>query len=84
MEKSSTGKTRNLIRYSSKVSPKDDYRDRRRLEMKRRFGILQSRRSHLERELEAVKCSLLSLDQQMQNHDAFEQLTIQRPINPSF
>ena len=52
------------------------YRDRRRHEMKRRFLTLQSKRTHLERELEIIKASLISLDKQMKHYDAFEQLTI--------
>ena len=54
----------------------NEYQDRRRLEMKRRFGILQSRRSHLERELEAVRKSLSSLDRQMKNYALYEQLSM--------
>ena len=54
------------------------YQNRRRLEMKRRFGILQSRRSHLERELEAVKNSLISLDHQMKSYASYEQLLMHK------
>ena len=54
----------------------DDYRNRRRLEMKRRFVQLPSKRSHLERELELINASLFSLDKQMKNYAAYEQLTI--------
>ena len=57
-------------------SSHNEYQDRRRLEMKRRFGILQSRRSHLERELEAVRNSLFSLDRQMKNYALYEQLSM--------
>ena len=54
----------------------NEYQDRRRLEIKRRFGILQSRRIHLERELEAVRNSLFSLDRQMKNYALYEQLSM--------
>ena len=64
------------LSYLSKPSLNNDYRDRRRLEMKRRFVVLQSRRSHLERELEGIKNSLVSLDQQMQSYEAYDQLTL--------
>ena len=53
-----------------------DYGDRRRLEMKRRFVILQSRRSQLERELQTIKALLLSLDKQMEHYSAYKQLSI--------
>ncbi len=69
-------KNEKSIGYMSSGSPKDDYRERRRLEMKRRFSVLQSRRSHLERELESIKIALLSLDRQMQSYAAYEQLSI--------
>ncbi len=62
--------------YSPDSSSKKEYQDRRRVEMKRRFGLLQSRRSHLERELEAVKGSLISLDRQMKSYAAYEQLSM--------
>ena len=55
---------------------RDGYRERRRLEMKRRFGLLLSKKSSLECELDTVKRSLISLDQQMQHYEAYEQLSI--------
>ena len=59
-----------------KDSPSNnEYQDRRRVEMERRFDILQSRRSHLENELEAVENFLYSLDRQMKNYAIFEQLS---------
>jgi len=67
------GVSRHLAKDSSNHN---EYQDRRRLEMKRRFGILQSRRSHLERELEAVRNSLFSLDRQMKNYALYEQLSM--------
>ncbi|WP_320674604.1 hypothetical protein [Prochlorococcus sp. MIT 1341] len=54
----------------------DTFRDRRRSEMKRRFLLLQARRSNLERELDSIKLSLISLDKQMKHYAAYEQLTI--------
>ena len=75
---SSTDKKRESIRYSSSFSIKDDSRERRRLEMKRRFAVLQSRRVHLERELVAIKAALFSLDQQMKSCTGYQQLSMNR------
>tara|TARA_Y100001968_G_scaffold326656_1_gene370185 strand:- start:338 stop:580 length:243 start_codon:yes stop_codon:yes gene_type:complete len=52
----------------------DDSRERRSLEIKRRFQGLQVRRDHLERELQAVKNCLISLDRQMQDDASYNQL----------
>jgi hypothetical protein len=65
-----------LSHLAKDSSNHNEYQDRRRLEMKRRFGILQSRRSHLERELEAVRNSLFSLDRQMKTYALYEQLSM--------
>ncbi|WP_320667508.1 lactate dehydrogenase [Prochlorococcus sp. MIT 1307] len=73
--------TDSMVLYSSKYSQKDGQPDRRQQEMKRRFGILQSRRSYLERELKSVKTCLFSLDQQMQRYAAYKQLSIQNEIS---
>ena len=54
----------------------NDSLERQNLEMKRRFEGLQVRRVHLERELQAVKNCLLSLDQQIKHHKAFQKLLI--------
>ncbi len=72
-----SGALENTINYAPTPTPgpKAGYRERRRLEMKRRFSVLQSRRSHLERELEAIKVALLSLDHQMQSYAAYEQFS---------
>ena len=70
----------NFRYYSFQALSSYDYQARRRLEMKRRFGILQSRRSNLERELEAVNTSLISLDRQMQSYAAYEQLSMKTHI----
>ena len=69
-------KTKEVNFYSSKYSPPSDYRDRRRLDMKKRLGILHYRRDRLERELNAIKTALLTLDHQMQSDAAYEQLTM--------
>ncbi len=55
---------------------KNDYRERRRLEMKRRMGVLHHRRACLERELNDIKVALVSMDRQMQKDKAYEQLSI--------
>ena len=52
-----------------------DHRERRRIEMKRRFMVLQSRRVSLERELEGVKTCLFALDKQMQSNANSEKLS---------
>ncbi len=54
----------------------DVYGERRRLEMKRRFVMLQTRRSQLERELQTIKALLFSLDKQMQHQSSYKQLSI--------
>ena len=76
MEDSKTSKMKTSFLVNSSLSSRNEYQDRRRVEMKRRFGLLQSRRSHLERELEAVKGSLISLDRQMKSYAAYEQLSM--------
>ena len=68
-------RTDDVVRYSSNSSQNNDQADRRQQEMKRRFGILQSRRGYLERELKAVKTGLIHLDQQMQSYSAYKQLS---------
>ncbi len=77
MEKSKEKQSKSLMSKSPGYTSKDEYRYRRRLEMKRRFGILQSKRNHLERELDAIKNSMFLLDQQMRTYEAYEQLSIQ-------
>ena len=78
VRKADKRKTGDFIRYASIYSQQDDSHDRRQQEMKRRFGVLQSRRSYLERELQAVKTCLLLLDKQMQSHVAYKQLSKER------
>ena len=55
---------------------RDGYRERRRLEMNRRFGLLLSKKRSLECELDTVNRSLNSLDQQIKHYEAYEQLSI--------
>ena len=76
MENLKSEKIGTLSNLAKDSSNHNEYQDRRRLEMKRRFGILQSRRSHLERELEAVRNSLFSLDRQMKTYALYEQLSM--------
>ncbi len=54
----------------------DAYGDRRRLEMKRRFVMLQTRRSQLERELQTIKTLLVSLDKQMNHQSSYRKLSM--------
>ncbi len=77
-------KTKQMIRYSPQHSFENDYPDKRQQEMKRRFGILQTRRSYLERELKVVKNCLFTLDKQMQSYSAYKQLSTQSPENSTF
>ena len=75
-------KTKNTIRretdeaplYYSKSPLSNPNTDRREQEMKRRFGVLQSRRGYLRHELKAVETGLRQLDQQMQSYLAYKQL----------
>ena len=48
-----------------------DYLERKRLEMKRRVGILQYKRSCLERELITVQGALRSLEDQISKDQGF-------------
>ena len=59
---------------SSNDSFKKDFKERRRLDMKRRFGVLNYRRERLERELGAIKISLFTLKKQLQSDAAFSKL----------
>lgn len=54
----------------------DEARQRRLLEIKRRFKGLQIRREHLENELQSVKNCLISLDRQMRYDASFKQLSM--------
>tara|TARA_Y100001968_G_scaffold333747_1_gene399001 strand:- start:5872 stop:6063 length:192 start_codon:yes stop_codon:yes gene_type:complete len=55
---------------------KNYYRERKRLEMKRRMGVLHHRRACLEQELNNIKVALISMDRQMQKDKAYEQLSL--------
>ncbi len=60
----------------NQYSIKTDTRERKRLEMKRRIGILHHKRACLERELSSIKVALISLDRQMQHDSSYEKLTL--------
>ena len=78
VRKTDKKKVDEVLRFTSIYPHKESYPDRRQLEMNRRFGLLQSKRSYLERELKAVKACLVSLDKQMQSYAAYKQLSNQR------
>ncbi|WP_320676967.1 lactate dehydrogenase [Prochlorococcus sp. MIT 1300] len=59
-----------------KTAPNQDFNKRRRLEIKRRQGLLTYRRERLERELHAIEICLTSLDKQLQKEHTYEQLSI--------
>ncbi len=65
-----------ILNPSSSYSKGADFRQRRRLEMKKRLGVLHYRRDRLERELIAIQSALLTLDSQLKKDNAFEQLSI--------
>ena len=60
----------------------DNYRDRRRLEMKRRIGLLQHKRSCLERELRAINNILHSLNMQVERDAKYEKLHLSKVFFP--
>ncbi len=62
--------------FSGNYSARSDYRERRRLNMKKRLVVLHYRRDRLERELQAINSALLQLDGQIQRDGAYEQLTM--------
>ncbi len=62
--------------YSTNYALKADYREIRRLDLKKRLGVLLYRRERMERELEAIKAALSTLEDQMQRNVAYEQLSI--------
>ena len=55
---------------------KDSFREKRHVELKRRFSLLQHKRGQLERELHTIKSLLVSLDRQMQSYSDYQQLSI--------
>ena len=66
-EQANDGNTDKQIAYASSLFLTDGHIMRRKQEIIRRFGVLQSRKIYLERELKAVKLCMLSLDKQLQN-----------------
>ena len=66
------------INCSFQLPQKNDYPDRREEEMKKEFGILQSRQDYLERELKAVKDGMFQLSQQIKSYSAYKQLFMKR------
>ncbi len=69
-------KPRQSVSYSTNDALKADYREIRRLDLKKRLGVLLYRRERMERELEAIKAALSTLEAQMQRNVAYEQLSI--------
>ncbi len=69
-------KPRKSVCYSTNYALKADYRQIRRLDLKKRLGVLLYRGEHMERELEAIKAALSTLEDQMQRNVAYEQLSI--------
>ena len=69
-------KPRKSVCYSTNYDLKADYREIRRLDLKKRLGVLLYRRERMERELEAIKAALSTLEEQMKSNVAYEQLSI--------
>mgnify|MGYP001171794113 CR=1 FL=1 len=69
-------KPRKSVCYSTNYALKADYREIRRLDLKKRLGVLLYRRERMERELEAIKAALSTLEEQMKSNVAYEQLSI--------
>ncbi len=78
MNKQFSGSQKNphLKPDSTKSFIEHDSLERRAQEIKRRFQGLQVRRDHLEKELQAVKNCLISLDMQMKKDEAYTQLIL--------
>ena len=75
-------KPRQSVFYSTNDSLKADYCEIHRLDLKKRFGVLLYRRERMERELEAIKAALSTLEAQMQRNVAYEQLSICHKPSP--
>ena len=56
----------------------ENSRERRRLEMKRRYGLLHHKRGCLERELQAINNALLILSRQMDRDASLASLSSKR------
>jgi len=69
-------KPKKSVFYSTNYALKADYREIRRLDLKKRLGVLLYRRERMERELEAIKAALSTLEHQMQRNVAYEQLSL--------
>ena len=69
-------KPRQSVSYSTNDALKADYREIRRLDLKKQLGVLLYRRERMERELEAIKAAFSTLEAQMQRNVAYEQLSI--------
>ena len=69
-------KPRKSVYYSTNYALKADYRESRRLDLKKRLGVLLYRRERMERELEAIKAALSTLEEQMKSNVAYEHLSI--------
>ncbi|KZR70631.1 hypothetical protein PMIT1313_00285 [Prochlorococcus marinus str. MIT 1313] len=72
----------NQFFYSINDALKADYREIRRLDLKKRLGVLLYRRERMERELEAIKVALSTLEAQMQRNVAYERLSICHKSSP--
>ena len=75
-QRSDKGKHKKLNIEEGKSIWVDGYRENQGLEIRRRIQKLESKRVHLEKELQEVKNCLLSLDAHMQNEEAYRQLVI--------
>ncbi len=56
--------------YLSETTSRFDFRKRRRLEMKKKLGVLHYRRDRLEHELQAIRVALATLDKHIQRDSA--------------
>ena len=52
----------------------DDYHNRQRSELHRRYMVLQAKRNQLEHDLSTVKTLLLSIHEEMERYFTYEQL----------
>ena len=75
-------KPRQSVSYSTNYALKSDYREIRRLDLKKQLGVLLYRRERMERELEAIKAALSTLEAQMQRNVAYKQLSICNKSSP--
>ncbi len=52
----------------------DDYHNRQRSELHRRYMVLESKRNQLEHDLKTVKVLILSIHREMERYFTYEQL----------